>query len=80
MKFADTAGNAATVPVGKAYLQAPANSSRILTISFDNETTGLETVHTMVDRKADVYNLNGQRISNPRKGLYIVNGKKAFIK
>ena len=80
VKFADTAGNAATVPVGKAYLQAPANSSRILTISFDNETTGLETVHTMVDRKADVYNLNGQRISNPRKGLYIVNGKKAFIK
>ncbi len=80
VKFADTAGNAAIVPVGKAYLQAPANSSRILTISFDNETTGLETVHTMVDRKADVYNLNGQRISNPRKGLYIVNGKKAFIK
>lgn len=80
VKFADTAGNAATVPVSKAYLQAPANSSRILTISFDNETTGLETVHTMVDRKADVYNLNGQRISNPRKGLYIVNGKKAFIK
>lgn len=80
VKFADTAANPATVPVGKAYLQAPANSSRILTIGFANETTSLEAVRTLTDLKTDVYNLNGQRISIPRKGLYIVNGKKAYIK
>lgn len=80
VKFADTAANAATVPVGKAYLQAPVNSSRILTICFSDESTGLETVRALTNRKVEVYNLSGQRIANPRKGLYIVNGKKAFIK
>ena len=29
---------------------------------------------------APVYNLNGQRVANPRKGLYIVNGKKVLLK
>ena len=27
-----------------------------------------------------IYNLNGQRVTNPGKGLYIKNGKKVFIK
>ena len=26
------------------------------------------------------YNLNGQRVSHPSKGIYIVNGKKVVIK
>ena len=30
--------------------------------------------------KSEVYNLAGQRIVNPSKGLYILNGKKIFIK
>ena len=29
---------------------------------------------------APVYNMNGQRVSHPTKGLYIVNGKKVIIK
>ena len=27
-----------------------------------------------------VYNLNGQKVQNAKKGLYIVNGKKVVIK
>ena len=27
-----------------------------------------------------IFNLNGQRIAQPTKGLYIVNGKKVIIK
>ena len=27
-----------------------------------------------------VYNLNGQRVNQPTKGLYIVNGRKVVIK
>ena len=30
--------------------------------------------------KSEVYNLKGQRVSEPTKGLYIVNGKKIAIK
>lgn len=29
---------------------------------------------------AEIYTLNGQRVEKPRKGLYIVNGKKVVIK
>lgn len=79
VKFADTAGNAATVPAGKAYLQAPAGS-RTLNIFFDDEnTTGIETVQTGV-QEAEVYNMRGQRVAAPGKGLYIIGGKKVIIK
>lgn len=81
VKFADTAANAAIVPVGKAYLHAPANSSRILTISFDDETTAMKGV-SAADTEAPtaVYNLSGQRVTSPKAGLYIMNGKKVVIK
>ena len=32
------------------------------------------------NRDGAVYNLNGQRVTNPAKGLYIVNGKKTVMK
>ena len=28
----------------------------------------------------EIYNLSGQRVSQPTKGLYIVNGKKVVLK
>ena len=45
------------------------------------ETTGINTLN--VEREmlnGEVYNLAGQRVHNPRKGLYIVNGKKVMMK
>lgn len=45
------------------------------------ETTGINTLN--VEREmlnGEVYNLAGQRVPNPRKGLYIVNGKKVIMK
>ena len=60
------------------------SGSRGLSISFaDDETTGITTVEKTdnTDNAAQkVYNLNGQRIMNPTKGLYIVNGKKVIVK
>ena len=79
VKFADTAAQAATVPAGKAYLQAPSNS-RILTFSFDGEATGISAVNTVESQKQAVYNLQGQRVTTMNKGLYIINGKKVMIK
>ena len=29
---------------------------------------------------AEIYNLNGQRVAAPQKGLNIINGKKVVIK
>jgi hypothetical protein len=38
---------------------------------FDNETINLQGPY---------YNINGQRVSRPDKGIYIVNGKKILLK
>jgi hypothetical protein len=82
--FAVTDGS--TLSAGKAYLPLPTaslpSSVREFSLIFDDEeTTGVTNIRT---KKADVrdeyYNLAGQRVAQPTKGLYIVNGKKVFIK
>ena len=51
-----------------------------LGINFD-ETTGIADVRgKMSDVRGDFYNLAGQRVAQPTKGLYIVNGKKIIMK
>ena len=59
------------------------SGSRGFTVSFGNDDlTGVELVQNMVP-KADVYyNLNGQQLNGQpsRQGLYIVNGKKMYVK
>ena len=49
-------------------------------IAFDNESTGIETVKQQVKANGEYYNLAGQRVAQPAKGLYIVNGKKVIMK
>ena len=42
-------------------------------------TTGISTVgNELADHR--YYNLNGQQVTEPRRGIYIVNGKKVIIK
>ena len=48
---------------------------------LDDETTGVNEVRgKMADGRSEYFNLAGQRVTNPTKGLYIVNGKKVIIK
>ena len=77
--------NAFTVRANSAYLPAtsvPGAKSRSF-ISFDDETTGIEAINsnpeTVKENAREYYNLNGQRVTTPTKGLYIVNGKKVII-
>jgi len=70
-----------TMPAGKAYLLAtdvPANA-RSLNFEFGDEATGISAVAREVN-DGEYYNLQGQRVSAPKKGLYIVNGKKVVVK
>ena len=75
----------ATVEPFRAYF-APtsiAATATSLAIGFgEGSATGIETLklsNTDVKREG-FYNLNGQRVSQPKKGLYIVNGKKVIVK
>ena len=66
---------------GKAYLEVPAVSApSFLNISFGGGTTAIEdAVKSDELREKSYYNLAGQRVDQPTKGLYIVNGKKVII-
>ena len=80
--FAPTGDHAATVPVGKAYLDLNGVTLAPEFVLDDSETTGIESVNSEVKGFFDgeFYNLSGQRVTKPTKGLYIVNGKKVIIK
>ena len=80
---------------GKAYLkvsenEAKAPSSAALTRSFvfggGSETTGIDGITIMgtdVQRHGTIegiFDLQGRKISNPTKGIYIKNNKKVIIK
>ena len=77
--FFKTTAEEFTVGANTAWLPADVNSSRNF-IGFDDETTGIEELkNSKTEELKSYYNLNGQRIANPSKGLYIVNGKKVII-
>jgi hypothetical protein len=73
-----------TLAANKAYLKIPTGGgARALSIVFDDEqeTTAIESVAPKAVAKDNVYyDLQGRRVAQPTKGLYIVNGKKVFIK
>ena len=69
---------------GKVYMQLPAGAKLGDFYAFGeetgSETNGISSVSTRSMKQGEFYNLAGQRVSNPTKGLYIVNGKKVIIK
>ncbi len=71
----------AIVEAYHAYLTAEGAGSRsLIGIDFGG-TTGIMQMEDVRSEKADVYyDLQGHRVLNPTKGLYIVNGKKVIIK
>ena len=75
--------NAATVNPYHAYIQLalPTLESRELTFTVDGEATGISEVKAQ-NNAADgnIYNLNGQRVKNAKKGVYIMNGKTVIVK
>ena len=74
--------NAGTLQSGKAYLEvAGGTPAPQLTISFGGETTGVNEVSEVKEVNDNSwYNLAGQRVAQPTKGLYIVNGRKVVVK
>ena len=71
-------GSTATINSFRAYLTAVSGAREI---TFEDETTGLTDVSSKTsDGRGECFNLAGQRVAQPTKGLYIVNGRKVVIK
>ncbi len=55
--------------------------SRSFLFLEDGETTGVADINReTITNNGSFFNLNGQRVAQPTKGLYIVNGKKVVVK
>lgn len=70
---------------GKAYFETDAavSAPSFNIVFFDDGTTGISEMQGAGEKTQGTevfYNLNGQRVAQPTKGLYIVNGKKVIIK
>ncbi len=79
-EFQSLAEYGITILAGKAYLKVAGAGARLM-IFDDGETTGISSVLRQQARDGRVYNLNGQRVENPKKGqLYIINGKQTVVK
>lgn len=76
--------NPATVNPYHAYIQLAlpmsAPEARELTFTVDGETTGISEVKARNNADGNIYNLNGQRVKNAKKGVYIMNGKTVIVK
>ena len=69
--------NGVKLEAGKAYLEIPANSEARGFIGIE-EATGINEVNVnkaAVAKTGKIYNLNGQIVNKPTKGLFIVDGK-----
>lgn len=65
----------------RAYIKVNGTSpSRATSFVVDDTTTGIIGIDGTVIENGKIYNLNGQKVQNAQKGLYIVNGKKVVVK
>lgn len=74
-----SSSSTATLKGMRAYFYVPAGTEARVFIEGE-DVTGIEQIDNIKLAVENYYNLNGQRISKPTKGLYIVNGKKVVIK
>ena len=75
-----------SISSGKAYLQIPlgwvgANASKAIGIRFDDgKTTDIDDIEAAEGEMKTVFDLQGRKVEEASKGIYIVNGKKVYKK
>lgn len=82
--FAETEFQSADVDNQHAYLDlnsVNSGNARAYSIRFvKGNTTGINDIKAETIDSNVIYDLRGQRVERPTKGIYIINGKKVMIK
>ena len=81
-KFHSTSNNLHVYPF-RAYIEAslaPEPGAKI-SIEIENEATSIDAslIEGLETLSGDYYDLNGRKVANPQKGIYIKNGKKVIF-
>ena len=71
---------ASTIPGFKAYLPASSGGGGVKAFVFDTDGINGLTSNPSQMGEGSIFNLAGQRLSQPMKGVNIINGKKYVIK
>ena len=66
------------ITAGKAYLISGSGARQF--IGFGDNATSIDNIEHSTPHIEQYYDLQGRRVAQPTKGLYIVNGKKVIIK
>ncbi len=71
-----------TITANKAYLAVNTGGQvKEINISFGNSpTTDINSIKNILTEENIYYDLSGRVVKHPQKGIYIVNGKKIYIK
>ena len=67
----------------KAFLRKPVNEPGLASYAIRNDfdgTTAIEDVDAEEAEEKVVYDLQGRKVENPTKGIYIINGNKVLVK
>lgn len=73
-------GNDNTVNANKAYY-VPATSLNVRALTLGRGgATAIDGVEVTTETSAPCYDLSGRRVMRPAKGIYIVDGKKVYVR
>ena len=73
-------GETSTANAGGLRAVSSDNALKIYGIEWSDEVTSIKSINRDVETKDVIYNLNGQRMRTPTKGINIINGKKVMVK
>lgn len=62
----------------RGYFELPAAGARI--VIDGQEVTAIEGIETKANTIETIYNLNGQQLTKPQRGINIINGRKVVVK
>ena len=79
-KFENEGTTTITLGANKAYLNTsiPSGNVKGFTFSFETGINSIDKGQSAID-KMQIYNVAGQRLSKPVKGINIINGKKVIF-
>ncbi len=73
-------GAAGAKAMGANRAKSAADLLKIYGFEIVSDPSGIDAIENGQQADAPVYNLNGQRVNTPGKGIYIKNGRKVLMK
>ena len=68
------------VPVGTIDKYKATDGWKDFAYIVEGTPTGIKVIENTQNKNATVYDLNGVRLSEPKKGINIINGQKVIVK